>query len=144
MTDGIVVGVIGSRRRNTEKDNAQVIIKLRELHKAYIIKKIVTGDCNACADEVARKVGNGTKEIDLEVKRIKNPKTGQEMVFDAHEFFEYFTMCEIFYKRDEEIAKEPLDFLVAQVAPDRTGGTEVTIKYFKKHHKDWRKKLILI
>jgi hypothetical protein len=66
------------------------------------------------------------------------------MDFNNHKWFDYDTMCNIFYRRNEEIAKEPMDYLLALVAPDRKGGTENTIKYFKQYNKDWKKKLIII
>jgi len=141
----MIVGIVGSRRRNTEKDKAKLIIKLGflELTIGRLIKKIVTGDCDEGGDKFARDI------VDLfgyekDVKRIKDPETGWEMDFKNHKWFPYCEMVQIFYDRNEEIAKEPLDYLIALVAHDRKGGTENTIKHFKKYNEDWEDKLIII
>lgn len=155
----MIVGIIGSRRRNSKED-------LRILEKTFgrILAKelgvyfgdiddvggslkdvtIVTGDCDKGGDKFAREIANDLGDIELDVKRIIDPDTGEAMDFENHRWFSYNRICNIFYKRDEEIAKEPLDYLIALVAPDRTGGTEYTIKQFKKFHEDWEDKLIIL
>ena len=141
----MIVGVVGSRRRNTAKDKAMLIIKLGhlELTTGRLIKKIVTGDCDEGGDKFAKDIVD-IFGYQLDVKRIKAPETGEEMDFNAHKWFDYLTICNIYYSRNEEIAKEPLDYLVALVTPDRKGGTENTIRHFRRLHKDWEEKLIII
>lgn len=141
------VAIIGSRSRDEPEDLEQLIAKFLELDEKERITEIVTGDCFKGADQYARDILTHFSfgyEIKLTVKRIKHPKTGEEMDFNDHPWFDYFTLCKIFYARDKEIAKEDVDYLIALVNKDRSGGTEKTISYFKKYHKDWRKKLILI
>ncbi|KKM16481.1 hypothetical protein LCGC14_1685330 [marine sediment metagenome] len=140
----MIVGIVGSRRRNSQKDRVILSYEVYKLNKIEQITKIVTGDCDKGADKTTRDIYEGTEGIELDIKRIKNPETGEEMDFNNHPWFEYYIMTQIFYARNEEIAKEPLDYLIALVSPDRKGGTENTIKHFKRHHKDWEKKLIII
>lgn len=141
----MIVGIVGSRRRKSNEDFRKLVDKLTRLERKDddLIKKIVTGDCDEGGDEFARSIADAFG-YELEVKHIIDPDSGEPMDFKKHRWFNYFRMCNIFYKRDEEIAKEPLDYLLALVAPDRTGGTEYTIKQFKKYHKDWEDKLIIL
>ena len=108
---------------------------------------IVTGDCDEGGDKFARKLAKGGKYsgIKLDVKFMRDPETN-EIIPDyiPFNFYDYYTFCKICYARNEEIAKEPLDYLIALVAPDRKGGTENTIRHFKRYHKDWKNKLILL
>ena len=146
------IGIIGSRRRNTEEDCtkleicfANLLLNFRKELKTNRTKMvtIVTGDCDEGGDFFAKYLATmyGSK---LDVKRIKDPQTGEEMDFKNHKWFDWFTMCTIFYDRNEEIAKEPLDYLIALVTPDRKGGTENTIRHFRRLHKDWKDKLIIL
>ena len=104
---------------------------------------IVTGDCDSGGDYFAR-LESILRGFKLDVKRIRDPKTGEEMNFLNHRWFSYYDMVKIYYARNEEIAKENLDYLIALVASDRKGGTENTINFFKQYHKDWEKRLILL
>lgn len=141
----MIVGIIGSRRRNTEEDKKKLISELARLERKTrrFIKKIVTGDCDEGGDKFAREIAD-TFGYELEVKHIIDPDTGEEMDFKNHRWFNYFRMCNIFYTRDKEIVKEPLDYLIALVAPDRTGGTGYTINYFVKCNEDWKERLVLL
>ena len=106
----IEVGIVGSRKRKTEKDRSKLYLYLSRIGD---IDKIVTGDCSEGGDDFARNYAN-EYEIELDVKRIKDPSTGEEMDFNNHKWFPYFTMCNIFYARNKEIAEEDLDFLVCR------------------------------
>jgi len=143
----MIIGIVGSRRRNSLDDEAKLTRTIIQILRDNRVKgcnvKIVTGDCNKGGDDFARDLCE-LRDWECDVKRIKDPETGEEMDFNNHRWFPYKTMCQIFYDRDEEIAKEPLDYLVCLVACDRKGGTEKTIEYFKIHHEDWKKKLVLI
>lgn len=154
----MIVGIVGSRRRNSQKDlrilertfNEVLAIKLGvyfgdidDLGSSLKDVTIVTGDCDVGGDFFAVYLSFIYK-CKLDVKRIRDPDTGEVMDFKNHRWFPYLEMVQIFYDRNEEIAKEPLDYLLALVHPSRTGGTENTIKHFKRHHKDWEKKLILL
>lgn len=144
----MIIGIIGSRTRNSEEDFDSLINYLFNLvieKKQLQLKDItiVTGDCDTGGDKFARDI-IGMFECKPDIKRVKDPETGEDMDFSNHRWFDYFTMCSIFYDRNERIAKEPLDLLIALVTVDRTGGTENTIKHFKRLNKDWKKKLILL
>jgi len=138
----MIVGIVGSRRRNSKKDFGKLIIKLGQLERRTrrFIKKIVTGDCDEGGDDFAREITN-IFGYELYVKYKLDPETGEKLTRYIDDYFEF---CRVCYARNEEIAKEPLDYLIAIVTPDRTGGTENTIKHFKRHHKDWKEKLILL
>ncbi len=140
----MIVGIIGSRRRDHPKDYMLLLEKLEELEQEEEISKVVTGDCEQGGDLFAR-VWSDVNNKECDVKYKIHPGTKKRWI-DAKNsgFVNYFTFCIMCYNRNEEIAKEPLNYLVAIVASDRKGGTESTIGYFKKHHKDWEKKLILI
>lgn len=138
----MIVGIVGSRRRNNEEDRSKLYLYLSRIGD---ITKIVTGDCWCGGDEFAGDYAD-QYDIELDVKYKRDPETNQIIpdYIDESEHYDYYTFCKICYARNEEVAKEPLDFLIALVSDDRTGGTENTIKYFKRYHKDWKDKLIIL
>ena len=140
----MIIGIIGSRRRNSKEDYLNLCWKIVELEDESnsITKKIVTGDCDEGGDKFARKIANDTDDIELDVKFKIDPETGEKL--EGYRRCSYNEFTQICYERNEEIAKEPLDYLIALVAPDRKGGTENTIKHFKRLHKDWKDKLIIL
>lgn len=149
------IGIVGSRRRNFSED---LIILERTFVKILAVElgvyfgdiddlgsslkdvTIVTGDCCDGGDKFAKHLANiyGCK---LDVKHKIDPETGEKLVRYIDDYFEF---CNICYARNEGIAKEPLDYLIALVHHSRTGGTENTIKHFKRYHKDWEGKLIIL
>ena len=146
----IKIGIVGSRRRNSDEDYNilihtfnRIIGKLLGVYFGELEVTIVTGDCDEGGDKFAREIAE-TFDCILDEKKIKDPDTGEEMDFKNHKWFDYLTICGIYYSRNEEIAKEPLDYLLALVAPDRKGGTENTIRHFKRYHPNWEFKLIII
>jgi len=143
----MIIGIVGSRRRNSPKDFGKLILRLRELERETerLIEKIVTGDCDEGGDEFASEIAD-MFGYEIDVKHKRDPETNQIIpdYINERKHYDYFTFCNICYARNEEIAKEPLDYLIAIVAPDRTGGTEKTIKHFKRLHKDWKEKLIIL
>ena len=146
----IKIGIVGSRRRNSPDDYNKliytfdrVITKFLSIYFPELEVTIVTGDCDEGGDKFARAMSDDY-DCKLDVKRIRDPLTNEFIGFNNHRHFDYYVMCGIFYKRNEEIAKEPLDYLIALVASDRTGGTENTIRHFKRLHKDWKEKLIIL
>jgi len=138
----MIIGIVGSRRRNSEKDFGKTVTELARLERRTkrFIKKIVTGDCCEGGDKFAKDIAY-MFGYDIEVKYKLDPETGEKLIRYIDDYYEF---CRVCYDRNEEIAKEPLDYLIALVTPDRTGGTENTIKHFKRLHKDWKKKLILL
>ena len=57
--------------------------------------------------------------------------------------YTYYDTVKMFYARNDLIVKDS-DILIAQVAEDRKGGTENTIKYFIKKYKKGEENLILL
>ena len=122
----IILGVCGSRRRNNKGDKLRLQNKLRELHPQVI----VTGDCKRGADKWARYLA---------------PRYGIKLiVYDAQirSGMTYNACVKAYYKRNDMVAKTATH-LYAQVHKSRTGGTEHTIRRFKKHHPDWESKLFI-
>ncbi len=140
----MIVGIVGSRRRNSAKDFGKLILKLRQLERetGKEINKIVTGDCKKGGDEFARNIAD-MFGYECEVKYKRDPETGE--IIEKRFIPDYFMFTKVCYKRNEEIVEEPLDYLIALVACDRTGGTENTIKHFRRlYYKDWKEKLIIL
>ena len=131
----MIIGIVGSRRRNSREDLLLLMDKLQEIHEENKITKIVTGDCNEGGDKFAREIAEAdVGDVELVVKEATLPPKGSH----------YLDFVTAYYNRNEEIAKEPLDYLIALVAPDRMGGTENTIRHFRRLHKDWKEKLIIL
>lgn len=109
--------IIGSRRRNNYSD----YIKVRKCFLTIYEKgdMIVSGGCPKGGDRFAEDLAN-TYGIP---KKIFKPKWNIKGVYRRYAGFERNTL----------IAKYGNE-LIACVAKDRTGGTEDTIKKFKKFH----------
>lgn len=127
----IKVGVVGSRRRNSDKDEKIIfnyaLALLRKAHKANIELAFVSGGCKQGADSFIRKF------CDLyPIELIEHlPKLDG---LEGHNK-NYWMVVEAYYARNKLIAEDS-NFIIAMVAPDRTGGTENTIKYAKELGKD--------
>ena len=122
----MILGIIGSRKRSSKADKLKikdVILKLRP-------GSIVTGDAKRGADKYARFYAErfGVKLI-VHKAKINNGMKYPEMVKE-------------YYRRNNLVAQSATH-IYALVSKDRKGGTENTIKYFKKYNKDWKKKIIL-
>lgn len=111
------LGVVGSRRRDTPAD--------KELIRQAILKfdrpVLVSGGCKRGADAFAEELA---AELGLEIIVFLPDLYGVKTRFD------YAARC---YARNTLIADES-DRLIACVAPDRKGGTEDTIKKFRKYN----------
>ena len=147
----MILGIVGSRRRNSKEDYLSLCWKIAELEHENnsLVEKIVTGDCDEGGDKFARKIADETDGIELDVKYKRDPETGERVKPPINrcvkqQRYDYWTFTGICYARNEEIAKEPLDYLIALVAFDRKGGTENTIRHFRRLHKDWKDKLVII
>ena len=119
------LGIVGSRRRNTEED--------KKLIKAAILisapDMLISGGCPKGADRFAEELA---RELNIPI-RIYHPEvTGLRSKWD-------FTKA--YYERNKKIA-EKSDYLVALVVPDRKGGTEYTIKEFLKLKNEKRLKIL--
>lgn len=142
----IIIGVVGSRRRNTDRDYDlvldrvwHVIKKIRKeqgLEEARIpiseCFKICSGGCRTGADSF---VHNIAERIGITFyKHLPVLPENYEELPGQYKKWAYAKAC---YTRNTLIAKDS-HILVACVAEDRTGGTEDTIKKFIKIHRGMR------
>lgn len=107
--------IIGSRRRNTLYDYALVEEKFGSIYEKGDI--IVSGGCSKGGDKFAEMLAERFK-INIKIYKA-------DWSLGRHAGF----------LRNTDIAKDS-DVLIACVALDRKGGTEDTIKKFKKFHPD--------
>ncbi len=117
----IVIGIVGSRRRDTEEDFNIVKEKFFEIYSDG--DKICSGLCPHGADRFALIISDR-----YNITPIWFPAEWEKYGKNAGK------------RRNTDIAKTS-DILIACVAPDRKGGTEDTIKKFEKFHK--RKSIIV-
>jgi hypothetical protein len=106
------IGIVGSRRRDGIKDFNDVGEKLNEIYKDGDI--IVSGGCPKGADRFAEKLAKHFG-IPILIYYPDYKRYGRGATF----------------VRNKQIA-DASDFLIACVAEDRKGGTEDTIKKFRK------------
>lgn len=111
------IGIIGTRRRNSEEDYRMVLHEFKSLYKEG--DRIVSGGCPLGGDIFAERIARNM-QIPITIHYAKWKKHGKKAGF----------------LRNTDIANDA-DVLIACVAPDRTGGTEDTIEKFKKLKKGW-------
>lgn len=135
------VGIIGSRRRNFADDKEQLRTALLDiLENPFEYRKIVlvSGGCPKGGDKFAEEFA---EEYNLEMI-IHYPDRSQ--LPDKPQRWDF---AKINYDRNTLIARDS-DILIACCAKDRKGGTEDTIKKFKRMYKDelkdGRKKLVVV
>ena len=110
----MIIGIIGSRRRDTDKDKNLIekeLLKIMNDNKDIII---CSGGCPRGGDRFAESLA-AKYHLKKIIHRAEWDKHGKVAGFI----------------RNTLIAEES-DILIASVASDRTGGTEDTIKKFKK------------
>jgi hypothetical protein len=124
----ITVGIVGTRRRNTQKDLEYLLRFVEIIVKEYSDDRwdirFVSGGCKLGADRFAEIIAEGygipiTIHYPNQADLPDEPKTWDYRVIN--------------FARNTLIA-EDADILVAMVAPDRKGGTEDTIEKFCKLH----------
>lgn len=106
------IGIIGTRRRDKMRDYRKVANQFKEIYEDGDI--IVSGGCSQGGDRFAEQIARGL-EIPIMIHYARWKKHGKAAGFI----------------RNGDIAKDS-DVLIACVSEDRTGGTEDTIKKFKK------------
>jgi len=122
------LGIVGSRQRDSMADKGILMKRVLDLKPGMII----SGGCKKGADKFAEEIAE-TLGIPI---TIFYPKTG-----DARHMGD---MVRAYYARNKLIATHS-DHLVALVAPDRKGGTENTINYFKARWAlSWKEKLEIL
>ena len=107
-----IIGIIGSRRRNSPADYNAVEAKFLELYE--IGDEIVSGGCPVGADRFAEIVAK-KQQVPIKIYYAAWSRLGKSAGF----------------ARNCDIARDA-DVLIACVAADRTGGTEDTIRKFGK------------
>ena len=122
-----VIGIIGSRRRDTEEDYHQVY---NEFKKWYDVgDKICSGGCpkggDRFAEIIARKLGLTIENGGLIIHYPVKPRPGSPK----------WAWAQANYMRNTLVANDS-DVIIASVSPDRTGGTEDTIKKYLRRKLD--------
>lgn len=119
----IKIGIVGSRRRNTDEDKQKVRETLLTFLSTYPYLGItlISGGCPLGADRFAEELAEELNiPITIHYPNKSNLKSNSKWAW-----------AEINYARNTLIAQDS-DILIACVAEDRKGGTEDTIKKFQK------------
>jgi len=133
---GKIIGIIGSRRRNTDEDYKCVY---NEFKKWYDIgDRICSGGCKQGGDKfaeiIAKKMNLTEENGGLILHLPKKPPKGSPRWAYAKANFERNTL----------VAQDS-NMIIACVAGDRKGGTEDTIrKFLKKFEKTWAENKYLV
>ena len=107
-----IIGIVGSRRRNTSADKTKIYQKFLEIYEQG--DEIVSGGCPQGADAFAEWIAK-VAQVPIKIYYAEWNRLGRGAGF----------------ARNGSIAKDA-DVLIACVAEDRTGGTEDTIKKYQK------------
>ncbi len=122
----LYIGIIGSRRRDSDGDFYEV---QRAFNTIYIPGEttIVSGGCPTGGDRFAEILIRlcGTPEIIHRPNKAAYPELQQPLRSTKQN-----------YERNTLVARDSRDFLIACVAPDRRGGTEDTIRKWRKFYPD--------
>jgi hypothetical protein len=113
-----IIGIIGSRRRNNNDDYKQVYNEFKKWYDQD--DKICSGGCPKGGDRFAEIIAKKLN-IPIIIHYPKKPPQGSPK----------WAWAKANYERNTLIARDS-DILIACVSPDRKGGTEDTIKKFKK------------
>jgi hypothetical protein len=111
----MTIGIIGSRRRNTESDYRATLSAFLSVYK-NVGDTIVSGGCRSGGDRFAEIIAK-TRNIPILIHPANWARYGRSAGF----------------QRNTLIARDS-DTLIACVAEDRTGGTEDTIRKFRQLH----------
>jgi len=117
------IGIIGSRRRDTNEDYENIWEAFSRIYDKG--DKIVSGGCKQGGDKfaeiIASKLGMTEENGDLILHKPKVVSKGSPS----------FMYAKVNYERNTLVANDS-DIIIACVAPDRTGGTEDTLRKFLK------------
>lgn len=128
----IYIGIIGSRRRNTPADCSMVDTALLTLRAKYNGESItiVSGGCPKGGDRFAEVLAaNYGMSTLIHLPNLTGPEFTKLFQLNPR-----LAHTKANYARNTLIARDSQHGLIACVAPDRKGGTEHTIKEFKKLH----------
>lgn len=115
----MILGIVGSRKRDTIKDYSILVERVKKLKPDMII----SGGCSKGADKFAEDIA--------EILGIPITIYYPRLVKGQH--YQYHEVVRANYARNKLIAWQ-VDKLIALVAVNRKGGTENTIKHFKVCH----------
>lgn len=118
------IGIIGSRRRATQADYSLLFHAFLKLYEPGDC--IISGGCPTGGDAFAERIA---KALGIPITIIYPPKHLIDK--DLQRVNPRAAFAKIAYTRNEWIAQES-DVILALVAPDRTGGTEDTLKHAKR------------
>lgn len=107
-----IIGIVGSRRRNSEEDYQKLLAKFKEVYE--VDDEIVSGGCPKGADRFAEMLALHC-QVPIKIYYAEWNRLGKSAG----------------YIRNAYIAGDA-DVLIALVSDDRTGGTESTIKEYLK------------
>ena len=110
MTEYQTIGIVGTRRRDSHHDYLKTLCKFKQIYKPG--DRIVSGGCPEGGDRFAEKIAK-----DMQIPILIHYAAWNRLGKGAG------------FLRNTDIA-EDADVLIAVVAPDRTGGTEDTIRKF--------------
>jgi len=122
------IGIVGSRRRNSEDDLkilADFLSKILTFYSDEYKVVLVSGGCKKGGDYFAEILNRAWQLPPMIIHypdKSKLPNNPQRYDF-----------AKINFARNTLIARDS-DILIALVAEDRTGGSEDTVKKFKKLH----------
>jgi len=120
------IGIVGSRRRNTEEDFWQVRGEFQRIFQKG--DNIISGGCLKGGDKFAERLAK-IYNIPI-IIHYPNKENLDPILIKKNSRAAYAV---INYARNTLIAQDS-DVLIACVTPDRKGGTEDTIKKFVKIH----------
>lgn len=126
MTRARYIGIIGSRRRNEVEDYVAVARAYFRIVKPGDV--VVSGGCPLGADRFAEVLADCVKRVRLKIFYPDKSKLDKHLL----KINPRAAYAKINYARNTLVAEASVDYLIACVAHDRTGGTEDTIKKWKK------------
>jgi len=122
-----VIGIVGSRRRNTPQDKLALLEEFKKIYENG--DKICSGGCkqggDRFAEEIAKTLGLTEENGGLIIHRPRKVPKGSP----------YWVHVEAFHDRNSLIAEE-CDILLAVVADDRKGGADNTVTKAKKFKRE--------
>lgn len=148
MATEFYIGVVGSRRRNSQEDreivskaitaNIEALKEINELHGQNLIPVLVSGGCRVYDPKKGKRVpcgADGFAEEYAEEQGIPIIIYYPDRSKLDSKLPPKIAHAKINYARNAQIADKS-DVLIACVAPDRKGGTENTIEKFLKRTKN--------
>lgn len=127
-----IIGIIGSRRRDSSEDLSLIIDKLKEVIEPGDC--FISGGCPKGGDKFAEDIANSLRMGIVVIHEGFLPDKYSSNILFIHpaDWDKYGKRAG--FIRNTYIARDA-DILIALVSEDRTGGTEDTIKKFEKRNK---------